>query len=424
MPHKVLVIAYYFPPMGFSGVQRITKFVKYMKDFNWEPTVLTINPKTYYAFDESLLKEIENLQIRIIRTNPKDPTQKVFAQSKLKNDFTRKILNRISQTFLLPDNKRGWMFEAVKAASNLLKNEKFDIIFATAPPYTCFRIGDVLKRKYNVPLILDYRDAWLDDVLSWYPTPLHRIIVKMMEKKVLHNSNKIIVYTRQIKEHLLMLYPFLSSEDIKIIPHGFDEEDFQTDFQSSKHRDKMRLTYSGVFYDERTPKYFVEAVKRLFYERPELSNKIEFCFVGNFKKKYEKLISDPNLFNAFNIVGYIDHKESVKYLRDSDVLWLMIRHSKNPHLVATSKLYEYFGTKKPILGCVPEGAASQLLKEYEASIIIHPEDIDGIKNAIIKFYDLYSTNQLPKPKDEFVQRFNRKTLTQELIKEFQFQLEA
>jgi glycosyltransferase involved in cell wall biosynthesis len=409
--------------MGFSGVQRITKFVKYMKDFNWEPTVLTINPKTYYAFDESLLKEVEDACIRIVRTNPKDPTQKIFAQSKLRNDLTREVLNRISQTFLLPDNKLGWMYDAVEVASRLLKHEKFDIIFATAPPYTCFRIGDMLKRNFNIPLILDYRDAWLDDVLSWYPTPFHRKIVKLMEKRVLHNSNKIIAYTRQIKEHLLIRYPFLSTDDIKIIPHGFDEEDFRTDFQSTKHKNKMRLTYSGVFYGERTPKFFIEAVKRLFYERPELLNKIEFCFVGNFKKKYEKLITDPNLFNAFNIVGYVDHKESIKYLLDSDVLWLMIRHSKNPHLVATSKLYEYFGAKKPILGCVPEGAASQLLKEYEASITINPEDIDGIKNSIIKFYEMYLTNQLPKPKDEFIQRFNRKSLTQELVKEFQFQLE-
>ncbi len=424
MPHKVLVISYYFPPMGFSGVQRITKFVKYMKEFDWEPTVLTINPKTYYAFDESLLREVEDAEVKIVRTNPKDPTQKLFSQSKLKNDFTRKILNRISQSFLLPDNKRHWMSEALKVASDLLQRDKHDVIFATAPPYTTFRIGDELKRKFNLPLILDYRDAWLDDVLSWYPTPIHRRIVKNMEKRVLLNSNKIIVYTRQLKEHLLTIYPFLVSEDIKIIPHGFDEDDFRFEFQSTKPKDKMRITYSGVFYDERTPKYFVEAVRRLFFEHPELSNKIEFCFVGNFKKKYEKLIDNVDLKNSFNIIGYIDHRDSVKYLLDSDVLWLMIRHSKNPHLVATSKLYEYFGTKKIILGCVPEGAASQLLREYEASIITHPEDINGIKNALFSIYQKYINNQLPKPNDEFVNKFNRKTLTQELVREFQFQLEA
>ncbi|HRK73277.1 MAG TPA: group 1 glycosyl transferase, partial [Rhodothermales bacterium] len=55
-PHlRVLVIAYYFPPMGGSGVQRITKFVKYLTQFGWEPEVLTVEPQGYYAYDESLM---------------------------------------------------------------------------------------------------------------------------------------------------------------------------------------------------------------------------------------------------------------------------------------------------------------------------------------------------------------------------------
>ena len=61
MKRKVLVISYYFPPMSYSGVQRTSKFVKYMPDFGWEPTVLTIQPKAYYAFDDSLLKELVRL---------------------------------------------------------------------------------------------------------------------------------------------------------------------------------------------------------------------------------------------------------------------------------------------------------------------------------------------------------------------------
>ncbi len=63
MNRKVLVIAYYFPPMGYSGVQRTAKFVKHMVDYGWEPTVLTITPKSYYAFDDTLLKELEEKKI-------------------------------------------------------------------------------------------------------------------------------------------------------------------------------------------------------------------------------------------------------------------------------------------------------------------------------------------------------------------------
>lgn len=421
MKRKVLVIAYYFPPMGFSGVQRTAKFVKYLVDFNWEPTVLTIKPKYYYAFDDVLLKEIEERGIRIIRTGSKDPTQKVFNQKKIKSDFLRKVLNRISQTFFLPDNKRSWIKPALKEARKLLSSESFDIIFATAPPYTDFLIGAKLKKEFNIPLILDYRDAWLDDGLSFYPTPIHRWIVKGMERKVLNLSDKIIAYTRQIKEHILKNYPFIKPDEISIIPHGYDEEDFDLNFVPSKSPSKMRITYSGAFYDERTPKFFLKAVEKLFVERPDLESKIEFYFVGNFPKKYYRKIQKSKYKSNFHFTGYVDHKTNIEYLLNSDVLWLMIRHSKNPHLYATSKLFEYIGTGKPILACVPRnGAAAMILKDYEASFIIEPDDVDGIKNYLIELFDLFKKNQLPVGDKKFIQQFERKKLTQELVKIFQF----
>lgn len=421
MKRKVLVIAYYFPPMGFSGVQRTAKFVKYLVDFNWEPTVLTIKPKYYYAFDDVLLKEIEERGIRIIRTGSKDPTQKVFNQKKIKSDFLRKVLNRISQTFFLPDNKRSWIKPALKEARKLLSSESFDIIFATAPPYTDFLIGAKLKKEFNIPLILDYRDAWLDDGLSFYPTPIHRWIVKGMERKVLNLSDKIIAYTRQIKEHILKNYPFIKPDEISIIPHGYDEEDFDLNFVPSKSPSKMRITYSGAFYDERTPKFFLKAVEKLFVERPDLESQIEFYFVGNFPKKYYRKIQKSKYKSNFHFTGYVDHKTNIEYLLNSDVLWLMIRHSKNPHLYATSKLFEYIGTGKPILACVPRnGAAAMILKDYEASFIIEPDDVDGIKNYLIELFDLFKKNQLPVGDKKFIQQFERKKLTQELVKIFQF----
>ena len=38
---KVLIISYYWPPSGGSGVQRWLKHVKYLREYNWEPIVFT-----------------------------------------------------------------------------------------------------------------------------------------------------------------------------------------------------------------------------------------------------------------------------------------------------------------------------------------------------------------------------------------------
>ena len=64
---KVLVIAYYFPPMGLSGVQRTLKFVKYLKNYNWEPTVLQPEMLPILLTMIIFIKEIERAKIKVIR---------------------------------------------------------------------------------------------------------------------------------------------------------------------------------------------------------------------------------------------------------------------------------------------------------------------------------------------------------------------
>ncbi|MCK5739102.1 glycosyl transferase family 1, partial [bacterium] len=71
MTKKVLIISYYFPPMGMGGTQRSAKFVKYLPDSGWTPSVLTVKNIRYYAHDPALLADLGD--IRIIRTGSLDP---------------------------------------------------------------------------------------------------------------------------------------------------------------------------------------------------------------------------------------------------------------------------------------------------------------------------------------------------------------
>ncbi len=225
---KVLIIAYYFPPLGGSGVQRILKFAKYLPQFGWQPTILTVGPIAYYAKDESLLKEIEHLNIQIIRTQSSGPNaffRKKRDVVKMPKERIRRLLNFISDIFFIPDNKIGWKRHAVTAASELLSKNKYDVIFATAPPVTDFLIGVELKKRFNIPLVLDYRDSWLNYPFKFFPTPLHRYIHFRKERFVVHKSDMITVTHRRVKEELLMRHKFLRHEDVTILPHGFDPND-------------------------------------------------------------------------------------------------------------------------------------------------------------------------------------------------------
>ena len=126
--------------MGLSGVQRTLKFVKYLPTFGWKPTVLTVTPGGYFAQDESLLAEIQSPDIRIVRTKTAGPG-KLFASRevvKVPSERMRKFFSRLSDTFFIPDNKIGWRRRAVAKAVELHKETPFDLVFATAPPFTDF----------------------------------------------------------------------------------------------------------------------------------------------------------------------------------------------------------------------------------------------------------------------------------------------
>ena len=423
---KVLVIAYYFPPMGLSGVQRTLKFVKYMKNYNWEPTVLTAGATAYYAHDFSLLEEAENAKVKVVRVGGKDINSRIAQKGtvKMPAEKVRKLLSRLSATFFIPDNKKGWCKKAIIKARELLQNEKFDLIFATGPPFSGFNMAVKLKNEFNLPLVIDYRDLWFGSQFGFYPTPLHSYRHKKMEYAALKSADKIIVINRKIKEKILSAYKFLTFDDVFIIQQGFDQEDFKDLPIDKKIKTKMIFTYMGIFYEFITPKYFLRAFKNLIVERPEIGSRIELHFVGILRKENEKLIRKFELQEFVKSYGYLNHREALVKAVSSDVLWMMVGRCRNADTVTTGKIYEYFGTRKPIFACIADGALKNSLNDYKASFIVEPDDIDGIKNMMLNIYNLYNKNQLPIPDEEFVEKHRRDFLTDELTKQFSFLIKA
>lgn len=419
--YKVLVIAYYFPPMGLSGVQRTLKFVKYMKNYDWEPTVITAGNVAYFAHDKALTSEVENAGIKVIRVGGKEPNSLLSKYKTIKppRESVRKILSRISQTFFIPDNKISWSEKAVKKIGELLRTESFDVIYVTVPPFSSFYHLRKLRKEFDIPVMVDYRDLWYESYFAFYPTPFHKILHKRMEYLSLKNAEKVIVTNRKIKEKLIKTYKFLTFNDVVIIPHGFDPEDFENVKPDPKFNDKMLITYSGIFMEYNSPRYFLRAFKDLTLERPDIASRIQLTFVGYLGKENEKLIKKFNIEEYVKQHGYLNHNESVEKIISSDVLWLMIGRKRNIEAILPGKLLEYMGSRKTIIGCVPDGVAKIYLEEYGASFITEPDNVEEIKNTIIKIFELFRRNKLPVPNEEVLQKYRRDALTEELVKQMQ-----
>ena len=406
--------------MGMGGVQRTAKFVKYLPDYGWKPFVLTVAPKQYLASDECLLRDVDNGHTRIFRTGV-IITKEGNGRTKVvefKTDNRRKFLSHVLQAFLIPDSKALWKRKALELAAKIIRGNNIELVYATAPPYTDFLIAKELKKTFGLPVVLDYRDSWIDCPNNFYATPLHKNIHVKMETSALKAANKVVTINSRIKELIREKYPFKAEEDFVIIPQGFDSEDFNVKDWLAK-KNKMRFTYAGSFMNYYSPKYFLEGLSLLFKARPELKDKIEASFLGSFPNEYKSLIDEYRLSEAVNLLGYVEHSECVKYELSSDVLWMMINKTERSDLHSTGKLYEYFGAGKPILACVPDGVAKKSLMNYNAVKICEPDDSGAIAKAIGEYYDLYTSGKMPVPDKDVINKYDRQKLTGKLAGVFE-----
>lgn len=418
---NVLVLAYYFPPLGLSGVQRTLKFVKYLPANGWKPTVVTCEPGAYYAFDETLLDDIKDKDVEIHRVKGKEINSRMRKKGvvEMPPEFIRKTLKFISSIFYVTDNKKSWSVQAYQYCRKMMSENKYDLIFISGPPFSMFEYAALLKTEFDVPLIIDYRDLWLGNHFAIYTTPLHKSLNRKKEYEVLKSADKIIVTNRKIKERLMEYYQFLKFPDVTILPHGYDPEDFNNNPQNiTLEKGYFHLTYSGIFYEHITPKYFLEAFRMIADEKPEAAKKMKLHFAGILRKENRKLITRLGLSEYVVEHGYLNHTDAVGILKSSSALWFMVGEGKNSDTISSGKMFEYIGSGKPILACLADGALKSTLQEYNAAVIVPTADVLAIKNAILSLYSDFQKSSLAEGSTEFRDKFRRDYLTDILAKEF------
>lgn len=416
--HIALAFAYYFPPMGLSGVQRVAKFMKYLPDYGWRPHVVTTGPTAYYAHDESLLDDLDGRDIVIHRTSGTDPNSLLRKQGtvRMPRELLRKTLNRLSSTIFIPDNKRGWASQALQLARTLVDEVRPDVLWVSGPPFSAMMAAAKLSTETGIPLVVDYRDLWYGNQFAFYPTPWHAHQHKQFEYDVLTHATKVVVTNRRIKERLIATYRQLDFEDVVIIPHGFDPDDITAARRQAAppSRQAFRLTYAGIFYEFVTPTHFLAAVARMRKERPDAA--VELHFAGLLRDEHRRRIKKLGLQDITTDHGYLAHGDTVRLLMESDVLWMMVGRGRNADTVSSGKLYEYFGTGKPLLVSVPDGALRKDAEKYGAAVLTEPDDVPAITKALIDLYDAWKKGSLPEPDPQHVALYDRKHLTGELAR--------
>ncbi|MDX1741266.1 MAG: glycosyltransferase, partial [Rhodothermales bacterium] len=381
----LLLLAYYFPPMGMSGVQRVSKFVKYLPDNGWDVTVVTPTAAGYFAYDASLLSDVDVPDVQTIRTRSIDPTR-FFRPGKvvsLPGEARRRWASRLTGLLFVPDNKLGWYPFARRAAQTAHRLRPFDAVLSSAPPYTSHLVARAVARRLKRPLVLDFRDDWVGNPRHDYPTAAHRRVHRIMERKAVESSSACITINRVIADSIRnRARSSGETPRFAVIPQGFDPADFVGPVQvATTSDDRMRFLYSGVFYDAQTPDPFLRGLRLAIDRRPELTESLAADFIGLVPSDFEHRTRALELDRIVRYHGYATHDSAVQWMRRADILWLTIGRREGSEGISTGKLYEYVGTRKPILGLVPEGVARDDIIAYGAGVIADPESAEDVASA-------------------------------------------
>lgn len=436
---NVLVIAYYFPPSGGPGVQRVLKHIRYLSDFGWNPIVLTVENGDFPARDESLLAQIPP-NIHVERTRIYEPytiyrlltgkpaNTPIDVNVIKKESQSRSVMENIAEfiraTVFIPDARIGWLLTAVNAGIRLIQEHNIQAIYNSAPPYTTALIARQLKRKTGLPWVTGFRDPWtgfLTTPKRWF---LPAWIDKQLERSVFEEADAIECAWIGIQKDIQEKFPHIPAEKYHHIPNGFDSNDYPVvEAVSSQIPENLgdgktprfTITYTGSMYGRRNPSSFLAALQNLIERGVIATNEILVRFIGRFGAEVHTMFETFPYQTSLEILGYMPHEESIRYLLRADALLLIVDEAKESKEIVPGKVYEYIGAMRPIIAVAPtQGAIHELLLETKSGKTAHQTDVQGIARVVEEYFLAWQAGRSFAPNMEAIAKYERRNATKAL----------
>jgi len=428
------MIAHNFPPCGGGGVRRVLNFVKFLPQYGWVPIVLTVKEGIYLNYDRDLLSEVANdveiyragsLEKMVLRmegnTYKRNKDRNVILG--LKNSMIRKMKDLLGA----PDKAILWAPFAVLEGIKVISRRNPDVIYSTAPPFSDHLVGLILKKITGRPLIVDFRDAWVADPIHYWGSPSRRRIETDMEKRVVRYADRVIAVTEGVREDFQRRYSTENPSKFVFLPNGYNKDDFADIKPKTKLDGKLRIVHTGILNSNRTPKYFLGALRLLLNEYPEMGNHLEVLFIGQNRpfddgKTIHEYIKQWNLTKVVKTLNFLSRREVLEYQLSADILLLIIgivSHNLAETYGLAGKTFEYVMAKKPIFALAdPKGPVGRFIRSTKTGIVIDPENVSAIKENLSRWIKLDRTDMLTCPDKKMLEEYDFETITRKLAELF------
>ncbi len=427
MQDKVLIITYYWPPSGGSGVQRWLKFVKYLPSLGIEPHVYTpLNPD-FNVKDDSFLRDIPNEAVVIkkkiiepygfyrLLVGKKNAEGANSGMANKKEGTKQKLAMWVRSNFFIPDPRVFWVKPSIRFLKKYIEENNIEKIITSGPPHSMHLIGLRLKKHFGskIEWATDFRDPWTrvynkDDFKL---SKRSRNKINKLENEVISNCDKLITVSNFLRSEFIEM----GADENKVyaVTNGYDEDDFVSNEIIQK--DKFIIAYYGFLPEVSNPKILWEVLGELINENKKIKENLELRFIGRVDSSILEDIKTNKLENNTSVSGYVKHSELKEYYKDAQVLLLTIANVENSKGILTGKIFEYLASKRPILAFGDtEGEVNKILNETNSGVLCGYNKKEKVRNSLLSLFEDYENKKLHISTSQ-IDMYSRRNLTKKIV---------
>ncbi|TAK91059.1 MAG: hypothetical protein EPO06_07040 [Burkholderiaceae bacterium] len=352
----IALLAWQFPPLITGGVYRPAALARYANTAGWKVSVIAGPQPAMVSEVGTFLANQIPADVRIGRP----------AEPQLYPSF--RVFPRIDGGFLNA-------LQAFDFGRKFLRDAPPSVLIATGPLFHNFVAGFFLARRYDVPLILEYRDEWSECPFSFvYKGNADRL----WEARCLREAAAVIFTTESQRTHQLRAFPFLDPNRCHVIPNGWEQHDLNECLHGNRCErqadDPLVLSFFGNLSDHTLPGEFLWAIEKLIARKPEWRDRLRLRFVGQRSgQAYAQLMafSDPDMLI---IEEQVTKPLALSGMRESDALLIFNTPDFDRYL--PGKLFDYLASGTPVLMFGEGGESAALVSQLGAGMVVPKDAID------------------------------------------------
>jgi glycosyltransferase involved in cell wall biosynthesis len=400
---KLLLVTLYFPPAGGGGVQRPLKFASHLPALGIETHVLAPDDPKWIHEDAELPLPTQAWVHRARYVGPRGRRLGDELHGRSGVDLLVRRASSVGRRVLLPDENVTWNATAIPKAISIARREQVDAVLTTSPPVSVHLIGAAVQAATGAKWVADLRDS----LVAHPHRDAERLAVRAKEQAsrgvaalVARRADAIVAAADAIAEEARSLRP---RGRVATITNGSDFDDFAG--LTYSRNDRFTLTHAGSFFGRRDPRPFLQALADSGLED------VAVRFVGDFRPRDREFMESLGLADRVELIDYVPRRRSLALQRGSDALLLLIPEAGGRGRgVLSGKVFEYLAAERPILALVPpDGAAAKLIRDTGAGVVVAPDEVEAIRDALLGLHARWRDGGLDAPPltDEWRERLGR-----------------